>query len=55
MDGEEIDFWSDLSSGDEWLCAQLQKSGLMPKHKRRKQSCKEDKKRIKLVSSMGLF
>ncbi|KAK9869826.1 hypothetical protein WA026_003555 [Henosepilachna vigintioctopunctata] len=48
MDGEEIDSWSDLGSGDEWLCAQLQKSGLMSKHKRRKQSCKEDNKIIKL-------
>lgn len=48
MDGEEIDSWSNLSSGDEWLCDQLQESGLMSKHKRRKQSCKEDKKRIKL-------
>lgn len=48
MDGEEIDSWSDLSSGDELLCAQLQEAGLMSKHKRRKLSCKEDKKRIKL-------
>lgn len=52
MDEEEIDSWSNLSSGDELLCAQLhlqlQESGLMSKHKRRKLSCKEDKKRIKL-------
>lgn len=27
MDGEEIDSWSDLSSGDELLCTQLQESG----------------------------
>ncbi|CAH0719252.1 unnamed protein product, partial [Brenthis ino] len=48
MDGDEIDSWSDPSSGDELLCAQLQEAGLMSKYKRRKQSCKEDKKRIKL-------
>ncbi|KAJ8720578.1 hypothetical protein PYW08_006043 [Mythimna loreyi] len=52
MDEEEIDSWSNLSSGDELFCAQLhlqlQESGLMSKHKRRKLSCKEDKKRIKL-------
>lgn len=53
MDGEEIDSWSDLGSGDEWLCAQLQKSGLMSKHKRRKQSCKEDNKIIKLGKYYG--
>lgn len=49
MDGEEMDSRSDLSSDDEFLCAQLQEAGLMTKHnKRRKQSCKEDIKRIKL-------
>ncbi|XP_022823936.1 uncharacterized protein LOC111362603 [Spodoptera litura] len=49
MDGEEIDSWSDLSSGDEWLFGQLQESGLMSRHiKRSKQSSKEDKKKIKL-------
>lgn len=48
MDREEIDSLSDPSSGDDFLCAQLQEAGLMSKHKRRKQSCKKDKKRIKL-------
>ena len=48
MDGEEIDSWSDQSSCNKLLCAQLQEAGLMSKHKRHKQSCIEDKKRIKL-------
>ncbi|CAB3234825.1 unnamed protein product [Arctia plantaginis] len=48
MDGEENNSWSDPNSDDELLCAQLQEAGLMSKHRRRKQSCKEHKKRIKL-------